>query len=331
VVSQPQSTTSAGQIPEGLKQRLSSRGHRRTLAMGNVLLPSGEHPGAVWIVLSGTLRSLASLPPQNTWRTIDRHRPNALVGWLGLLYDRPLEHLRAGEPCELLEIPASWFLEVWNSETDLQQWAAEQTPRVEAVALLHQLAHANHARSQQLEQWKHWISDVVWAVQDAPRPRSGGHWHQLEGQPLQPRWIWLPDTDMAALDAEIEQISSLSAIAPVTPEVLNLPRASGRRDIPIAICQALALHYGVPFLRDNIRDEVEGLLQRQTRLNLLNIGQLLSSLDLSVSLAEIPLGQLERIPTPAVLEHRGSIGCSSRNSVRCGFPPTTCWRPTATG
>ena len=307
MVSQPQSTTSAGQIPEGLKQRLSSRGHRRTLAMGNVLLPSGEHPGAVWIVLSGTLRSLASLPPQNTWRTIDRHRPNALVGWLGLLYDRPLEHLRAGEPCELLEIPASWFLEVWNSETDLQQWAAEQTPRVEAVALLHQLAHANHARSQQLEQWKHWISDVVWAVQDAPRPRSGGHWHQLEGQPLQPRWIWLPDTDMAALDAEIEQISSLSAIAPVTPEVLNLPRASGRRDIPIAICQALALHYGVPFLRDNIRDEVEGLLQRQTRLNLLNIGQLLSSLDLSVSLAEIPLGQLERIPTPAVLEHRGSI------------------------
>ena len=307
MVSQPQTTTTAGQIPEGLKQRLASRGHRRTLAMGDVLLPSGEPPGAVWIVLSGTLRSLASLPPQNTWRTVDRHSPNALVGWLGLLYARPLEHLRAGEPCELLEIPASWFLEVWNSETDLQQWAAEQTPRIEAVALLHQLAHANHARSQQLEQWKHWISDVVWSVQDAPRPRSGGHWHQLEGQPLQPRWIWLPDSDMAALDAEIEQISSLSAIAPVTPEVLSLPRASGRRDIPIAICQALALHYGVPFLRDNVRDEVEGLLQRQTRLNLLNIGQLLSSLDLSVSLAEIPLGQLARIPTPAVLVHRGSI------------------------
>ena len=121
MVSQPQSTTSAGQIPEGLKQRLASRGHRRTLAMGDVLLPSGEPPGAVWIVLSGTLRSLASLPPQNTWRTVDRHSPNALVGWLGLLYARPLEHLRAGEPCELLEIPASWFLEVWNSETDLQQ------------------------------------------------------------------------------------------------------------------------------------------------------------------------------------------------------------------
>ena len=112
---------------------------------------------------------------------------------------------------------------------------------------------------------------------------------------------------MAALDAEIEQITSLSTLVPVTPKVLSLPRASGRRDIPIAICQALALHYGVPFLRDNVRDEVEGLLQRQTRLNLLNIGQLLSSLDLSVSLAEIPFGQLERIPTPAVLEHRGSI------------------------
>ncbi len=307
MVSQPQSTTAAGQIPEGLKHHLSSRGHRRTLATGDVLLPSGEPPGAVWIVLSGTLRSLASLPPQNTWRTVDRHPPNTLVGWLGLLYGRPLEHLRAGEPCELLEIPASWFLEVWDSAADLQQWAAEQTPRVEAVALLHQLAHANHARSQQLEQWKRWIRDLEWAVQEVPRQRSGGHWYQLEGQALQPRWIWLPDSDIAALDAEIEQITSLSAIAPVTPEVLRLPRASGRRDIPIAICQALALHYGVPFLRDNVRDEVAGLLQRQTRLNLLNIGQLLSSLDLSVTLAEIPLGQLGRIPTPAVLEHRGSI------------------------
>ena len=307
MVSQPQLTTSAGQISEGLQQRLSSRSRHRTLSTGEVLLPSGESPGAVWIVLSGALRSLASLPPQNDWRTVDKHPPNALVGWLGLLYNRPVEHLRAGEPCELLEIPAAWFLEVWDSEPELRQWAAQQKPIVEAVALLHQLAHANHSRSQQLEHWKRWIGDVVWAVEESPRTRSGGEWHQLEGQALQPRWIWLPDSDIAALNAEIEQITALSAATPVTPEVLSLPRASGRRDIPIAICQALALHYGVPFLRDHVRDEVEGLLQRQTHLNLLNIGQLLSSLDLSVSLAEIPFAQLERVPTPAVLEHRGSL------------------------
>ena len=37
----------------------------------------------------------------------------------------------------------------------------------------------------------------------------------------------------------------------VTPEVFELPRASGTRDIPLAICEAIALHYGVPFNRDS--------------------------------------------------------------------------------
>ena len=75
----------------------------------------------------------------------------------------------------------------------------------------------------------------------------------------------------------------------------------------MAICWAMAMHFGVPFLRDNVRDEVEAMLQRHSRLNLLNIGQLLSNLDLSVSLAEIPARQLDRIPTPAVLEHQGNV------------------------
>ena len=51
---------------------------------------------------------------------------------------------------------------------------------------------------------------------------------------------------------------------------------------------------------------MESLLQQQSQLNLLNVGQLLSNLDLSVSLVSI-LPQLQRIPTPAVLEHQGSL------------------------
>ena len=307
MVSQPQWTTSADRIPEGLKSLLSSRGQTISLSPGEVLLRCDESPRAVWIVLSGTLRSLARLPPHNDWRTIDRHPSNALVGWLGLIHGRPLEHLRAVEHCELLEIPTAVFLELWKSEAELRQWLAEQTPNLEAVLLLQQLAHANHARSLQLESWKTWIPSFRWAVNETPRPRSGGQWHQLEGEPLQQRWIWLADNDIAALDAEIDELAQLSAPNLAKPEVLLLPRASGSRDIPIAICQALALHYGVPFLRDNVRDEVESMLHRQHQLNLLNIGQLLSNLDLSVSLAEIPSRQLLRLPTPAVLEHQGSL------------------------
>ena len=75
----------------------------------------------------------------------------------------------------------------------------------------------------------------------------------------------------------------------------------------MAICESLAEHFAVPFNRDGIREQIETFLQRQPRLNLHQIGQLLSSLDLSVSLAEIPAQQLHRVPTPSVLEHDNRI------------------------
>jgi ATP-binding cassette subfamily B protein len=63
----------------------------------------------------------------------------------------------------------------------------------------------------------------------------------------------------------------------------------------------------VPFNRDNLLDQVDALLQRQDKLNLINIGQLLNSLDLSVSLVEIPRAQLSRVPCPAVFCKEGHI------------------------
>ena len=291
-------------FPGSLVDRFHRHGQPITLGTGAVLLAPDARPDAVWLLVKGSIRSLAALPPQNHWRTVQRHHCGDCIGWLGVIHNRSLEHLRAAEPCELLELSADQLRNWWTEQPELRQWCSEQRPSIEAVALLQQQAHANPARAQQLEHWNQWLDSILWATGDHPRPRSGGQWLQLEGEPLQQRWLWLPDTDVAALDAELDQIAALSSSRAITPEVLELPRASGPRDIPMAICQALALHHGVPFLRDNVRDEVDGLLQRQSRLNLLNLGQLLSNLDLSVSLAEIPLGQLTRVPTPAVLEHR---------------------------
>jgi ATP-binding cassette subfamily B protein len=69
----------------------------------------------------------------------------------------------------------------------------------------------------------------------------------------------------------------------------------------------LADFHAVPFNRDNLLDQVDALLQRQDKLNLINIGQLLNSLDLSVSLVEIPRAQLSRVPCPAVFCKEGHI------------------------
>ena len=299
-----------------------------TLQAGEELLAPGQTPEGIWLIESGSLRSLACLPPSQQWRTVERHEAGDLVGWLSWLHQRPIEHLRAAEPSRLKFIPIRELAQLWAAEPSLRQWCAEQTPAIEAVHLLQQLAHADQGRNDQLEQWSQLLPKLRWLVDSDPTLADldgPGHWHRPDGslwddtttathENPQQRLIWLPDPQLqrsqAMVRAEIGELLSAAndpTLQPglVTPEVFELPRASGTRDIPLAICQAIALHYGVPFNRDSLLDLIDALLERQPQLNLFNIGQLISSLDLSVSLTEIPLAQLQRIPTPAVLEHQG--------------------------
>ena len=89
---------------------------------------------------------------------------------------------------------------------------------------------------------------------------------------------------------------------------LALSRASGPRDIPIAVCRCLADYFGVPINRDALRDQVEAILQRQPELSLVNLGQILDALGLRVMLSRVPADRLHRVPTPAVLMQNGHIG-----------------------
>lgn len=89
---------------------------------------------------------------------------------------------------------------------------------------------------------------------------------------------------------------------------LSLSRASGPRDIPIAICRALADYFGIPVNRDALIDQVEAILQRQDSLNLVNLGQIMDALGLRVVLTRVPADRLSRVPTPAVLMQNGHIG-----------------------
>ncbi|MFY7696683.1 MAG: peptidase domain-containing ABC transporter [Cyanobium sp.] len=88
---------------------------------------------------------------------------------------------------------------------------------------------------------------------------------------------------------------------------LRLRRASGPREIPLAICDAIARYFGVPVNRDALIDQIDAILQRQSQLNLVNLGQLVHSLGLQVMLTEVPLTQLRRVPTPALLLQHGHI------------------------
>ena len=284
-----------------------------------------ELQGGLLLIESGSLRSLAALPPNQQWRTVQRHQAGELVGWLDWLHQRPIEVLRAAEPTRLWRLPAGAVVELWENSPELRQWCAKQTPAIEAVHLLQQLSHADQQRAKQLEQWKKLLPELNWLVDTDPTPADltrPGQWFRADGTPWgtdqttnphQQRLIWLPDPEQqrqqALVKTEMGQLVAAAAEqarpTTVTPEVFELPRASGARDIPLAICQAIALNYGVPCNRDSLLDQINALLERQPALNLFNIGQLISSLDLTVSLTEIPLAQLGRVPTPAVLEHQG--------------------------
>ncbi|MCP9934906.1 ATP-binding cassette domain-containing protein [Cyanobium sp. Candia 9D4] len=89
---------------------------------------------------------------------------------------------------------------------------------------------------------------------------------------------------------------------------LALARASGPRAVPIALCQALADYFGLPLNRDALADQVDAILQRQDRLNLVNIGQIMDTLGLRVVLSRVPASRLARVPAPALLFQNGHFG-----------------------
>ena len=89
-------------ITLALEDLFDACGEIAQLRPGETLLEPGTAPPGIWLIKSGTLRSLAQVPPSRQWRTIERHGPGELVGWLSLLHGRPIEHLRAAEASELL-------------------------------------------------------------------------------------------------------------------------------------------------------------------------------------------------------------------------------------
>ncbi len=89
---------------------------------------------------------------------------------------------------------------------------------------------------------------------------------------------------------------------------LALVRATGPRAIPIAICRAIADYFGIPLNRDSLADQVDAILQQQSSLNLINLGQILDTAGLRVVLTRVPADRLSRVPTPAIFLQNGHFG-----------------------
>lgn len=157
---------------------------------------------------------------------------------------------------------------------------------------------------------------------DAPRPieplAAGSAWLRLIGLPLpepaaadpgpEPEPPEVPLSTSEVLQSD-EYTTSPEAMRPGLHEgTLILERAVGARPTALALCTALANYFGLPVNRDNLTSQIDEILERQPRINLINLGQLMDGLGLRVVLSRIPTVQLNRIPVPAALSQNDRIG-----------------------
>jgi len=322
------------QLPAEQLRALQAQIQLRRCRLGQVL-QTHEQPGqGLAVVLRGQLRSLGTDPLQAGLCTVERIGPSGLAGWFGVLSGLSGEQLQvASAEAELIWIPAHVLRQLWAEQPQLLEWFEQQLSPIELHQLLteqirhdqawcHWLSHARELRSQaRLRQggagsngdanllWlpSPWQADTREIGLPLP-PQLEAHRaqrHEPQAEALPPEEPSPPAHD-DGFYALAPAMAAPSAVAAAHP--LRVPQAVGPRLAPLAICEGIAEQLQVPFDREALSDQINATLQQQERLNLANLGQLLSSMGLRVLLAELPLDRLARVQPPAVLSQHGQLG-----------------------
>lgn len=358
-------------LPAEERAALATKLTLRRYRLGQTLLRDDALPDGVLLLCQGRLRVLAQDPAGATI-TVDRPGPGALLGWAGLVRQRPCELVRASTEVEVLHLPAEAFLALLERQPAVATWFHEHLTASEMHQVLFALAERDPRSAVLLQTWSSAELEVeLISLAGGQRPieaelTSGRLWLLSSGGPLAEPWSpalpspevsgpasvpWLrligvsqpellatpPAPVVAAGDgsgsaggdqpAEGPADADSGALVPVAGEgtyalsappaavatagpagaPLALPRASGPRATPLAVCLCLARHFQLPLNRDSLLDFIDGVLQRQPRLNLMNAGQMLDYLGLRVILTRLPADRMARVPVPAVLEQHGQL------------------------
>ena len=311
------------QIPAEQLRALQPQLQWRRCRLGQVLQTDEQVGQGLAVVLRGQLRSLGNDPLQAGLRTLERIGPGGLAGWFGVLSGLSGEQLQvASAEAELIWIPAQVMRQLWEEHPQLLQWFEQRLSPFELHLLLADQVRRDLAWSHWLGHWPELLSSarlssggngdgsLLWLPSPwqrdgrqigVPRPPSAAAQQpQVEPEPQ-------PASDEGdGFYALAPAMAAPSAVAAANP--LRVPQAVGPRLAPLAICEGIAEQLQVPFDREALIDQIDATLQQQERLNLVNLGQLLSSMGLRVLLAELPLDRLARVQPPAVLSQDGQLG-----------------------
>ena len=311
------------QLPADTLKLLVPQLPLRRCRLGQVLQTHEQACLGMAVVLRGQLRSLGVDPLQAGLRTLARFGPGELVGWFGVLSGISGEQVQvASAEAELIWVPAAVAQQLLADQPQLRLWFEQQLSPIELHLTLVEQLRLQHF-------WSYWLehgpelqqrarlgspngdASLVWR----PSPWNGEQ--RLIGLPSPPQapaetsTTALPGPQPAVPEPAPESqgfyaLAAPSALAAAHP--LRVPQAVGPRLAPLAICEGIAEQLQVPCDRESLLDQIDGTLQQQERLNLVNLGQLLSSMGLRVVLVELPVDRLARVQPPAVLSQDGQLG-----------------------
>jgi len=314
----PFSALSANELRE-----LQPQFQLRRCRLGQVLQHHDQPSQGMALVLRGQLRCLGKDPFQNGLRSLCRCGVGQWVGWYGVLSGQLGEQIQvASSEAEVLWMPVAVVQQLWIDHPQLLRWFEAQLSPIELYLLLLSQLQQSMAWRSGLDAWPHLLECAQLALTETPPPAKDGSIVLPSPWREQARWICLPLPDGAEVAQPDQPASSLLkdqqdpgfyALAPsmapsAGPSELRIPGAVGPRLAPLAICEGIAEHFEVPCDREGLLDQIDAWLQQQQRLNLVNVGQLLSSMGLRVLLAQLPLDRLSRVQPPAVLLQNDQLG-----------------------
>ena len=316
-------------------RQLQPRLQLRRCRIGQVLQHHDQPSQGMALVLRGQLRCLGKDPLQTGLRSLCRCGPGQWVGWYGLLSGQLGEQIQvASSEAEVLWMPAAVLQQVWIDHPYLLRWFEQQLSPIELYLLLLSQLQQSMAWRGWLDRWTELLECAQLALTDTPTPADDG-WVVLPSLwREQARWISLPLPNDAEVSSPAQSASpplehqhdpGFYALAPSMAASgaiaeLRISGAVGSRLAPLAICEGIAEQLQVPCDREALLDQIDACLVQQQRLNLVNVGQLLSSMGLRVLLAQLPLDRLSRVQPPAVLLQNDQLG------VLDGVDPDGCAR-----
>ena len=314
-----------GTLPKETLAELVAAGKLVKAEIGRILVPPGKMPAAVFVVLEGRIRVLGNSTEGSAPELLQSISSGGIVGVASLLAGVPVEAATVGENCVCLMIDAAKFQALWNSNPDLKS-ALE---RLVFPAELFNLLATDFARSA-LDASK--VPGLVRSAQGraevlnsptggggftwwiAVGPQRGSRWSDLDGAV---RRIGIPTSLLEASEIPAVPAAAGSPEPPALPPAESLlepavdypvrTTQNGPQEEVVACFEMVSKFFDTVFPKEALRKVLSNEVRDGRQPTLHTCGNLAAMSGLAAQLARLPVINMGRIETPALIMREGGV------------------------